>query len=335
MSVITPLSHAPFIPQFSDAASPQTPAASSESDLPTTKAFVNTQTPLLNNAQNKTSLLRQSLRGPQQEERTLAQQLMTSSLNSLAEAEVPLSAAQNQTLDSTLNSTLLKAGLQAPAGTTMSDKELWEKTAAAIGQIGDNYLGVYENVMGKYNDFYKSFTDITSQMGNWILPGSDSNNLKLNVKALKSALSDFNARYLYPKKEGVIYPPQNSATGLKTTTESDAKQWASELNIPSAKVVKVNNDNYVVMIDNTSIETMIRDLTALGSVNAAGILTLDNAKFQAWQSGFKSQEENLKNTLQTSAQKYSNANSLYDNLVKVLSSTITSCLETAKTFLHG
>ncbi|EPB7318004.1 IpaD/SipD/SspD family type III secretion system needle tip protein, partial [Salmonella enterica subsp. enterica] len=33
--------------------------------------------------------------------------------------------------------------------------------------------------------------------------------------------------------------------------------------------------------------------------------------------------------------KYSNANSLYDNLVKVLSSTISSSLETAKSFLQG
>ncbi len=45
-------------------------------------------------------------------------------------------------------------------------------------------------------------------------------------------------------------------------------------------------------------------------------------------------EENMKTTLQTLTQKYSNANSLYDNLVKVLSSTISSCMEAAKSFLQ-
>ncbi|RBH47137.1 type III secretion system needle tip protein SipD, partial [Pseudomonas sp. MWU13-2860] len=37
----------------------------------------------------------------------------------------------------------------------------------------------------------------------------------------------------------------------------------------------------------------------------------------------------------TLKQKYSNANSLFDNLVKVRSSTISSCTETAKSFLQG
>ncbi|MGL4930513.1 MAG: IpaD/SipD/SspD family type III secretion system needle tip protein, partial [Plesiomonas sp.] len=37
----------------------------------------------------------------------------------------------------------------------------------------------------------------------------------------------------------------------------------------------------------------------------------------------------------TLTQKYSNANSLFDNLVKVLSSTISSCTETCKSFLQG
>ncbi|HBW2601677.1 TPA: IpaD/SipD/SspD family type III secretion system needle tip protein, partial [Salmonella enterica subsp. enterica] len=76
-------------------------------------------------------------------------------------------------------------------------------------------------------------------------------------------------------------------------------------------------------------------IDGLGAPGKDSKLEMDNAKYQAWQSGFKAQEENLKTTLQTLTQKYSNANSLYDNLVKVLSSTISSSLETAKSFLQG
>ncbi len=82
-------------------------------------------------------------------------------------------------------------------------------------------------------------------------------------------------------------------------------------------------------------EKMVTDITGLGAAGSDSKLEMDNAKYQAWQSGFKAQEENLKTTLQTLTQKYSNANSLYDNLVKVLSSTISSSLETAKSFLQG
>ncbi|EFW2538214.1 IpaD/SipD/SspD family type III secretion system needle tip protein, partial [Shigella flexneri] len=45
-------------------------------------------------------------------------------------------------------------------------------------------------------------------------------------------------------------------------------------------------------------------------------------------------DETMKNNLQTLVQKYSNANSIFDNLVKVLSSTISSCTDTDKLFLH-
>ena len=79
---------------------------------------------------------------------------------------------------------------------------------------------------------------------------------------------------------------------------------------------------------------MVDDLNGLGRPGDDSKLEMDNAKYQAWQSGFKAQEENMKTTLQTLTQKYSNANSLYDNLVKVLSSTISSCMEAAKSFLQ-
>ncbi|VEA75394.1 cell invasion protein SipD [Salmonella enterica subsp. arizonae] len=80
---------------------------------------------------------------------------------------------------------------------------------------------------------------------------------------------------------------------------------------------------------------MVQDISGLGKPGDDSKLEMDNAKYQAWQAGFKAQEENLKTTLQTLTQKYSNSNSLYDNLVKVLSSTISSSLETAKSFLQG
>ncbi|WP_252996514.1 IpaD/SipD/SspD family type III secretion system needle tip protein, partial [Shigella flexneri] len=40
-----------------------------------------------------------------------------------------------------------------------------------------------------------------------------------------------------------------------------------------------------------------------------------------WNAGFSAEDETMKNNLQTLVQKYSNANSIFDNLVKVLSST--------------
>ncbi|MGL5758776.1 type III secretion system needle tip protein SctA [Plesiomonas sp.] len=193
-------------------------------------------------------------------------------------------------------------------GEMIPDNELWGLIAKTIGDINDNYLGVYEGVVALYTEFYQAFSKILSQMGGWITAGSDSNTVNFNSAALKAALqqlvADFEGRPLF------------------SGTPQEALAWATELGLPESCVQGGN-----VMIDMTPILNMINNLPPSGKIN--------NAAFQAWQSGFKAQEENLKNTLQTLTQKYSNANSLFDNLVKVLSSTISSCTETCKSFLQG
>lgn len=177
-------------------------------------------------------------------------------------------------------------------------------------------------------------------MANWIKPGGDGNKVKLNVDALKAALEKlkriFAGRQLGQQEgravSGAEQGWRHSGRQRERRQKVGQGNGIARCSSPGFSCVqKAADGNWVVVVDMTPIDTMIRDVGALGSGTE---LELDNAKFQAWQSGFKAQEENLKNTLQTLTQKYSNANSLFDNLVKVLSSTISSCLETAKSFLQ-
>ncbi|WP_279205313.1 type III secretion system needle tip protein SctA [Obesumbacterium proteus] len=299
---------------------------------------------MLNNALAKADALRQTLKPrllneARRDERILSTQQFQNSLLALANNDVTLTVEQKNALPSAINQAASPMLTQAPqlqaAKTTVEDKVLWEKVSTAIGQIGDKYLGVYENVVGNYTDFYKSYSDIVAKMGTWISPGKDGNTLKLNTTALQNGLEALKKAYSMPDKRAVLYPTQGSGSVITGGKESDAKQWAKELGLPDACAIKIANSTWVVVIDLTPINNMISDVAALGKPDAQGNLMLDNAKYQAWQAGFKSQEENMKNTLQTLTQKYSNANSLYDNLVKVLSSTISSCLETEKSFLQS
>lgn len=271
------------------------------------------------------------------DEREITTQQFANNLRGIANNDNTLTAQQNRELQAGITSVFNDASpivhslfsMSTPKK-TIEDKELWEKAANAIKQIGEEYLGVYEDAVGKYTDFFKAFTNITSQMGAWITPGADGNKLKLDIGSLINALRTLKTSYSLPNQGAVLFPSQGSST-VTGATKSQAEQWASELGLPGTSVKSLADGKYVVVIDSTPIDNMIRDLNNLGT----GVKELDNSKFQAWQAGFKAQEENMKNTLQTLTQKYSNANSLYDNLVKVLSSTISSCLETAKSFLNG
>ncbi|ASG87085.1 SPI-1 type III secretion system needle tip complex protein SipD [Salmonella enterica] len=324
---------------------PQTTAASDHVEItaaPSTAEHRGADIISLSQAATKAQQAQQTLRSTlpvseeNNDERTLARQQLTSSLNALAKSGVSLSAEQNEGLRSAFSApalALFSAAPMAQPRTTISDAEIWDMVSQNISAIGESYLGVYENVVAVYTDFYQAFSDILSKMGGWLLPGKDGNTVKLDVTSLKSELNNLIGKYNQTNKNTILFPAQ-SGSGVKGATEAEARQWLSELNLPDS-CLKSTGSGYVVIVDLTPLQKMVQDIGGLGSPGGDAKLEMDNAKYQAWQSGFKAQEENLKTTLQTLTQKYSNANSLYDNLVKVLSSTISSSLETAKSFLQG
>lgn len=321
---------------------PQTTSASDHIEItatPSTTEHRGADIISLSQAATKAQQAQQTLRSTlpvseeNNDERTLARQQLTSSLNALAKSGVSLSAEQTEGLRSAFSAPALALFSTAPMAqprATISDAEIWDMVSQNISAIGDNYLGVYENVVAVYTDFYQAFSDILSKMGGWLSPGKDGNTVKLNVDELKSEIRSLVNKYNQVTKNTILFPSQ-TGSGVTTATRAEAEQWIKELNLPDS-CLKASGSGYVVLVDTGPLNKMITDLNGIGSGSA---LEMDNAKYQAWQSGFKAQEENLKTTLQTLTQKYSNANSLYDNLVKVLSSTISSSLETAKSFLQG
>lgn len=269
------------------------------------------------------------------DERLLERHQYAGRLKALAAAGIPLPAGQKQALSEafSVSGFYMPAHVRlAPSDAGLSDAELWEMVTDKISATGEHYLGVYENVVAVYTSFYQDYSNILSALGGWLLPGKDGNNVKLDVTSLKQALNQLLQEYGTSSEKTVLFPAQ-SGGALNCATEAEARQWLEELNLPEACLKPVGT-GYVVLVDLAPVQKMVDDLKGLGTPGSDSKLEMDNAKYQAWQSGFKAQEENMKTTLQTLTQKYSNANSLYDNLVKVLSSTISSCMEAAKSFLQ-
>ena len=83
----------------------------------------------------------------------------------------------------------------------------------SIGNIKDGYLGVYENVVGKYIEFYQEFSDILSKMAGWISSNDKGDKVTLSVGELYDALKTLKAKY----ENTVLFPTSG------TTTEAEAK----------------------------------------------------------------------------------------------------------------
>lgn len=300
----------------------------------------------LNHAIAKIKLLEQSssvmsgYSDEKKDERVLARQQLLGSLNGIKSRNIELSPEQKQAIQDGFNSSLQSGGELLSntfsSKAIISDAELWDSISNVIGKIGAEYLGVYEGAVSAYTEFYKKFSDILAKLGGWINPGADGNTVKLDVTKLKNELNTLISAYSKnpPDKSTILVPLQEGTGPVQGIPQEQAEQWIKELGLPITCRFRLSSGLYVVVPDPGPLRIMVTQIDALGKPTNS-ILELDNAKYQAWQAGFKAQEENLKTTLQTLTQKYSNSNSLYDNLVKVLSSTISSCLETAKSFLQG
>jgi invasin D len=119
-----------------------------------------------------------------------------------------------------------------------------------------------------------------------------------------------------------------------------AEKWATDLGLPKDAVVKSANDNttWLVKLDFSPVKTMIESLEAMKAKtppDADGKITLSTSSFQAWKVGFDAQAERIKSNSTVMANKLVNAQSIYENLIKVLSSTIAAMMETNKSFLQN
>ncbi|QJU42277.1 IpaD/SipD/SspD family type III secretion system needle tip protein [Serratia marcescens] len=189
-----------------------------------------------------------------------------------------------------------------------SSWEIYASLAEAISVMNEEYLGKYQTAVMKYTEF---FDDVNSAMG-----------------AMSESIS--------VDDEGDVYLSYNLRDVLQTTrdkwakndvllsglTPDDAQSWAQLLGplaYAEGSTVKIN------------LEPLDK-LLELTKKNSGKYMSPQ--KFAAFQSALQIHQEKLQTNMQTLIQKYSTANSTFDNLIKVLSSTIASLLESDKGFLQ-
>jgi type III secretion system IpaD/SipD/SspD family effector len=210
-----------------------------------------------------------------------------------------------------------------------SSDDFFEQLLAMLGFIKEEYLAIYEELLTKYSDFYKEFNEtIMAKMGGWITGKSDGKEVEING-GLFNALSALRAKY-QKAPDGVLYP----IPGAGPATQADALKWAKAMGLPASCVKSDGNGGYRVMMDLSPLNAMIAALPSNGS-GSGSTVTWDSAKFQAWQTGFNSQEGDLKNQLQLFTTKYGNANSYYENFNKILSSQLSQHAEMLKAIVSG
>ncbi|WP_416770068.1 IpaD/SipD/SspD family type III secretion system needle tip protein [Pseudomonas sp. RHF3.3-3] len=195
----------------------------------------------------------------------------------------------------------------------------FDKLIELINLIGERYLNIYKDIVDKFSAFFDAFnSQITSKLQQWMEAVNEGKDIELDVGELKKAL------------EALLAELDDE---LFKGSKEDAAKWCEALGLPASCLRDNGDGTWSVLIDRSPLTQMIEDLDAL-EVGEDGKVVLDSASFQAWQTGFNAQTERLKNKLQELMQKYSSANSTYDNFIKVLSNHINQFTEMLKGMTH-
>lgn len=152
---------------------------------------------------------------------------------------------------------------------------------------------------------------------------------------LKALVASFEPKSI-ADKDGIL---------VMAKDEESAKKWAKDMGLPDTVVMKNPDPNsapdqkWWVTLDLAPVKNMIKSLESMATKKNFDlgaeeiIVTLPLAQFQAWKVGFEAQATEIKNTSTVMAQKLSNAQSIYENLLKVLSNTLSSITDMLKGFL--
>ncbi|ENC7117928.1 IpaD/SipD/SspD family type III secretion system needle tip protein [Salmonella enterica] len=225
----------------------------------------------------------------------------------------------------------------------ISDRELCESIAQVMNTIHDGYLVIYQDVVEKQTAYWKKFTEFQSFVSD--NTKSDEDNIVIqNIIDAKAKI-----KRLIPEgwgtstgtdprkinKELILYPAQNVDGKKEDGTfvkREVAEKWAKELGLPDTCVMGNDNDGYVVVVDATPVQNIMQSV--IFNDSQLPFWTGSTTGYQAWQTGYNAQSDNIKTNTQMLTTKYSTANSTYDIIIKMLSSTISTLFDCCKEALR-
>ncbi|WKX25747.1 IpaD/SipD/SspD family type III secretion system needle tip protein [Tatumella ptyseos] len=194
---------------------------------------------------------------------------------------------------------------------------LWAYMAEAIKGIKKDYIDVFAGLMLKYTEMYEAFNNIVQKAASdCVHPGEDGNYIKFYRQNMVNGYREF---------EQVRLELENNLGKVKSweqLTENDKKNWVTTL----SPAFNVDEKSGEITFNLEQFSNMPKYPNAQESDSQK----VSTASYQAWLATFNAASNALQSNMQSFAQRYSQANSTFDNLNKVLSGAINSLADCAK-----
>ncbi len=202
-----------------------------------------------------------------------------------------------------------------------SHSEFYEQIGLLLAALKQNWLSKYQDAMKKFLEFYQEFSDIMEDIK---FDGvGDKGDVKMDFSEVQERLKLLMIKY------GL------SSGGLASFDSAEAaKAFKDSLGLPGLTIVSVNG-KHMVMMDLSSVSQIIKSMNHPLHPDLDPVFTVDSAKYNAWVSAKDSNVEQIKHTSKVLGEKLSETTQQFDNIVKILSSTIDKITDADMSFVNG
>lgn len=226
-----------------------------------------------------------------------------------------------------LCSALSDSGIESPIGVRSSFDDILDGLQDLIGVIKEDYLDVYARMVEAYAELFRELNeDVIGELHEWLTVVGDKGAVSINAKEIRAALDRLIAKYSLPNPGAVLFPVPGEGGSVTGASMEDALKWLTAMGLPPSCLKQLPDGSFCIVMDLSPLTEMKANLP---SGDTPQLLP---ARFQAWQAAWNAQIQELESALQKQTQKYSNANSIHDNVQKVISSTLSALFEMLKSF---
>ncbi|PAK92225.1 hypothetical protein B8X02_08985 [Stenotrophomonas rhizophila] len=215
----------------------------------------------------------------------------------------------------------LKAPMQNPADMDMSGL-IWNSHADFFAQISallevlkTEWLSKYQDALSNFLEFYKKFSDIMEQIK--FEASGDKGDVTSDFTDVKAALDK-----LYTD-----YAALSGALASFSSYEA-ADAFRKSLGLPGMAIVKGSDGTYKLMMDLDPLSGLLNDMPD-------GKVKWDSARYNSWISAKDSNLEQIKHVSKVLGEKLNEMTQKYDNIVKILSSSIEKMSEANNAYVHN
>ncbi len=197
-----------------------------------------------------------------------------------------------------------------------SHAEFYDQIGVLLSALKQNWLSKYQDAMKKFLEFYQEFSDALEN----IKPEGvgDKGDVRINFEKLEAALKKILGDYAMDDNALASFP-----------TEAAAQAFIKSLGLPGLEAVKGADGEFKVKID-------LKDVQAIyDSAEGGRTVTWDSARYNAWVSAKDGNVEQIKHVSKVLGEKLSETTQQFDNIVKILSSTIDKITDADMSFING